>query len=64
MDKSIIFASVYPLDVDLSGGYRYPLFEQPRPGCWRKISASGGTISLGVFRDGNPLLDYKFLSKR
>ena len=28
LGKSIGFASVYPLDSDLSGGQRYPSFEQ------------------------------------
>ena len=31
LDKSIGFASVYPPDSDLSGGERYPSFEQLRP---------------------------------
>ena len=31
-DNSIGFASVYPLDSDLSGGQRYPSFEQLGPG--------------------------------
>ena len=30
-DNSIGFASVYPLDSDLSGGQRYPSFEQLGP---------------------------------
>ena len=32
LDNSIGFASVYPLDSDLSGGQRYPSFEQLGPG--------------------------------
>ena len=32
LDNSIGFASVYLLDSDLSGGQRYPSFEQLRPG--------------------------------
>ena len=31
LDISNGFASVYPVDSDLSGGQRYPPFEQPRP---------------------------------
>ena len=31
-DNSIGFARVYPLDSDLSGGQRYPSFEQLGPG--------------------------------
>ena len=27
------FVNIYPLDSDLSGGYRYPAFEQLGPGC-------------------------------
>ena len=30
LDNSIGFASVYPLDSDLSGGQRYPSFERHR----------------------------------
>ena len=33
LDISIGFASVYPLDSDLSGGRRYPSFEQLGPEC-------------------------------
>ena len=32
-NNSIGFASVYPLDSDLSGGQRYPSFEQLGPVC-------------------------------
>ena len=32
LDSSIVFASVYQLDSDLSGGHRYPPFEQLGPG--------------------------------
>ena len=32
LDNSIGFASVYLLDSDLSGGQRYPSFEQLGPG--------------------------------
>ena len=31
-DSVIDFCNTYPLDSDLSGGYRYPTFEQPGPG--------------------------------
>ena len=31
-DNVIDFRNTYPLDSDLSGGERYPLFEQPGPG--------------------------------
>ena len=31
MDSAIGFPNTYPLDSDLSGGYRYPTFEQPGP---------------------------------
>ena len=34
LDNSIGFASVYLLDSDLSGGQRYPSFEQLGPGGW------------------------------
>ena len=33
LDNSIGFASVYPLDSFLSGGQRYPSFEQLGPDC-------------------------------
>ena len=29
MDNAISFRNTYPLDSDLSGGYRYQTFEQP-----------------------------------
>ena len=32
LDSAIDFAITYPLDSDLSGGQRYPSFEQVRPG--------------------------------
>ena len=32
MDNAISFPKTYPLDSDLSGGQRYPMFEQPGPG--------------------------------
>ena len=32
MDSAISFPITYPLDSDLSGGLRYPTFEQPGPG--------------------------------
>ena len=31
-DSVVCFVNTYPLDSDLSGGYRYPSFEQPGPG--------------------------------
>ena len=31
VDKAIGFLNTYPLDSDLSGEWRYPSFEQPRP---------------------------------
>ena len=31
LNSAIGFASTYPLDSDLSGGKRYPAFEQPGP---------------------------------
>ena len=31
-DSVIDFRNTYQLDSDLSGGYRYPTFEQPGPG--------------------------------
>ena len=31
-DSVIDFCNTYPLDSDLSGGERYPTFEQPGPG--------------------------------
>ena len=31
-DSVVSFVDTYPLDSDLSGGYRYPPFEQPGPG--------------------------------
>ena len=30
-DSVIDFRNTYPLESDLSGGYRYPTFEQPGP---------------------------------
>ena len=38
-DNSIGFASVYPLDSDLSGGQRYPSFEQLEPDCVSRKTA-------------------------
>ena len=32
VDNAIGFPNTYPLDSDLSGGERYPTFEQPGPG--------------------------------
>ena len=32
VDSVVCFANSCPLDSDLSGGYRYPAFEQPGPG--------------------------------
>ena len=32
VDNAIDFPNTYPLDSDLSGGQRYPTFEQPGPG--------------------------------
>ena len=32
MDNAIGFPNIYPLDSDLSGGWRYLTFEQPDPG--------------------------------
>ena len=32
-DSVVCFVNTYPLDSDLSGGQRYPAFEQPGPGC-------------------------------
>ena len=32
VDKAIGFPNTHPLDSDLSSGYCYPIFEQPRPG--------------------------------
>ena len=34
VDNSIGFPVTYPLYSDLSGGWRYPTFEQPGPGCF------------------------------
>ena len=34
LDNSVGFASVYPLDSGLSGGWRYQSFEQLGPGCF------------------------------
>ena len=31
MDSVVCFVNTYPLDSDLSGGQRYPAFEQPGP---------------------------------
>ena len=33
VDSVVCFVNTYPLDSDLSGGQRYPVFEQPGPGC-------------------------------
>ena len=35
-DSVIDFRSTYPLDSNLSGGQRYPTFEQPGPEHWIK----------------------------
>ena len=32
VDNATGFRTTYPLDSDLSGGYCYPIFEQPGPG--------------------------------
>ena len=34
VDSVVCFVSTYPLDSDLSGGERYPAFEQPGPACY------------------------------
>ena len=39
------FVNTYPLDSDLSGGYRYPAFEQPGP------SGQGGEGGGGLLWD-------------
>ena len=31
VDSMVCFVNTYPLDSDLSGGWRYPAFEQPGP---------------------------------
>ena len=38
LDNSIGFPSTYPLDSDLSGGWRYPTFKQLRPVLYREYS--------------------------
>ena len=38
LDNSIGFPSTYPLDSDLSGGWRYPTFTQLRPVLYREYS--------------------------
>ena len=40
-NSAISFPNTYPLDIDLSGGYRYLMFEQPGPGVLHP--------SIGVF---------------
>ena len=32
VDSVVCFVNTYPMDSDLSGGQRYPAFEQPGPG--------------------------------
>ena len=41
LNSAISFPNTYPLDIDLSGGYRYLMFEQPGPGVLHP--------SIGVF---------------
>ena len=41
LDSAISFRNTYPLDIDLSGGYCYLMFEQPGPGVLHP--------SIGVF---------------
>ena len=38
LDNSIGFPNTYPLDSDLSGGWRYPTFKQLRPVLYREYS--------------------------
>ena len=42
MDRAIGFHNTYPLDSDLSGGYRYPTFDQLGPGA----KTNNSTISF------------------
>ena len=44
VDNSIAFASVYPLNSDLSGGWRYPSFEQTGRG-------QNGTTDSNLLQD-------------
>ena len=45
-DFAIGFPYTYPMDGDLSVGYHYPPFEQPRPGIKREIGILAGSKSI------------------
>ena len=43
-DSVIDFRNTYQLDSDLSGGQRYPTFEQPGPDAYNKLSSEIGSL--------------------
>ena len=49
MDSVIDFRNTYPLDSDLSGGYRYPTFEQPGPE--RQLTTARANQKTGLTND-------------
>ena len=52
MDNTIGFKNTYPLDSDLSGGSRFPPFEQPGPDlCYRFIVKIQVSLLEGTFAD-------------
>ena len=51
LDNSIGFASVYPVDSDLSGGQRYPSFEQLGPDFMSSSAVVGNEIAIHYSTD-------------
>ena len=46
----IDFCNTFPLDLDLSGGWRYPTFEQPGPGVrFSGVPIINGPVKLSLF---------------
>ena len=49
-DSVIDFCNTYPLDIDLSGGERYPTFEQPGPVArFSRVPIINGPVKLSLF---------------
>ena len=60
--NTIGFPHTYPLDSDLSDGWRYPTFQQPRPGVfftWRYFQLDGLTIFLvDLYFSSDPVVSF------
>jgi len=50
VDSVVCFVNIYPLDSDLSGGWRYPAFEQLGPGVCKENNL---TDDLVIFKTSN-----------